>query len=407
MALVLNDRVKETTTSTGTGTINLAGAETGFETFVAGVGNSNTCYYCIAHQSANEFEVGLGTVTDATPDTLARTTIISSSNSDSAVDFSAGTKDVFCTLPASKTVFEDASDNIALGAAPTVSNASGDLTLDVVGDITFDAGGGDILLKDDGTLVGTIGGFSGNNVTIKSEVSDGDVIFQGNDGGSGITALTLDMSDAGSAYFNNMVGIGTTTPGTDGYSFAEDLVIKAGASADDGAGLSIQSNTRRYGVIAFGDSANDNEGEIWYDHQVNSFNMRTANVQRFQLDTSGNATFTGNVTAYGSISDERLKENIKVIENPIEKIKDLKGVTFTYKKDGQKSTGLIAQDLEKVLPEAVYTSETIADEREGEESEEHLAIRYGNTVGLLVEAIKEQQEQIENLTAKVKELEDK
>ena len=59
------------------------------------------------------------------------------------------------------------------------------------------------------------------------------------------------------------------------------------------------------------------------------------------------------------------------------------------------------------MPEAVYTSETIADEREGEESEEHLAIRYGNTVGLLVEAIKEQQEQIETLTAKVKELEDK
>ena len=82
--------------------------------------------------------------------------------------------------------------------------------------------------------------------------------------------------------------------------------------------------------------------------------MRTANVQRFSLDSSGNAIFTGNVTAYGSVSDERLKENIKVIENPIEKIKDLKGVTFTYKKDGQKSTGLIAQDLEKVLPEAVY-----------------------------------------------------
>ena len=102
MALVLNDRVKETTTTTGTGTINLAGAETGFETFVAGIGNSNTCYYTIAHQSADEFEVGLGTVTDASPDTLSRTTIISSSNSDSAVNFSAGTKDVFCTLPASK-----------------------------------------------------------------------------------------------------------------------------------------------------------------------------------------------------------------------------------------------------------------------------------------------------------------
>ena len=68
---------------------------------------------------------------------------------------------------------------------------------------------------------------------------------------------------------------------------------------------------------------------------------------------------------------------------------------------------MIAQDLEKVLPEAVYTSGTISDEINGIEAEEHLAIRYGNTVGLLVEAIKEQQEQIETLTAKVKELEDK
>ena len=71
MAFVLNDRVKETTTTTGTSTVNLAGAETGFESFVAGIGNSNTCYYAIVHQTADEFEVGLGTVTDATPDTLA------------------------------------------------------------------------------------------------------------------------------------------------------------------------------------------------------------------------------------------------------------------------------------------------------------------------------------------------
>tara|TARA_B100000242_G_scaffold39465_1_gene23557 strand:- start:21 stop:1220 length:1200 start_codon:yes stop_codon:yes gene_type:complete len=399
MAFVLNDRVKETTTSTGTGTINLAGAETGFETFVAGVGNSNTCYYCIAHQSANEFEVGLGTVTDATPDTLARTTIISSSNSDSAVNFSAGTKDVFCTLPASKTVFEDASDNIALGAAPTVSNASGDLTLDVVGDITFDAGGGDILLKDDGTLVGTIGGFSGNNVTIKSEVSDGDVIFQGNDGGSGITALTLDMSDAGSAYFNNMVGIGTTTPDTDGYSYAEDLVIKAGASASDGAGLSINSVGRQYGVISFLDSSAF-AGEIFYDHTSDALYFKTAQASRWSLDSSGNMVASGNVTAYGTPSDIKLKEGIEVIDNALDKVKQLKGITYTLKSDGNRLTGLIAQDLEKVLPEAVYTSKTIADEREGEESEEHLAIRYGNTVGLLVEAIKE-------LEARVKELENK
>jgi len=103
MALVLNDRVKGTTTTTGTGAITLAGAVSSFETFAAGVGNSNTTYYAIVHQTANEFEVGLGTL-NGDSSTITRTTVISSSNSDSAVNFSAGTKDVFCTFPASKTM---------------------------------------------------------------------------------------------------------------------------------------------------------------------------------------------------------------------------------------------------------------------------------------------------------------
>ena len=104
MALVINDRVKETSTTTGTGTIDLAGAETGYEGFVAGIGTGNTTYYAIELNSAGEWEVGIGTVTDAAPDTLSRDTIITSSNSDSAVNFSAGTKNVFCTLPAKRTV---------------------------------------------------------------------------------------------------------------------------------------------------------------------------------------------------------------------------------------------------------------------------------------------------------------
>ena len=93
---------------------------------------------------------------------------------------------------------------------------AGDFTLDVGGDITFDAGGGDILFKDDGTLVGTIGGFAGNNVTIKSEVSDGDVIIQGNDGGSSITALTIDMSAYG-----QLLAI-ANTPTNPTFSFGND-----------------------------------------------------------------------------------------------------------------------------------------------------------------------------------------
>jgi len=107
MALVINDRVKETSTTVGTGTFTLAGAVTGFETFSTAIGNTNTTYYAISLQGGSEFEVGLGTVGAGT---LARTTIISSSNSDNAVDFSAGTKDVFCTLPASKAMYLDAND---------------------------------------------------------------------------------------------------------------------------------------------------------------------------------------------------------------------------------------------------------------------------------------------------------
>ena len=101
MAFILNDRVKETTTTTGTGAITLAGAVGGFETFSAGIGGSNTTYYAIKHQTANEFEVGFGTLNGGAS-TLTRTYIINSSNSDAAVDFSAGTKDIFCTMPAAK-----------------------------------------------------------------------------------------------------------------------------------------------------------------------------------------------------------------------------------------------------------------------------------------------------------------
>ena len=136
MALVVNDRVKETSTTTGTGTLSLAGAVTGFETFSSAIGNANTTYYSIVNVNG-EFEVGLGTVSAAA---LARTTIISSSNSDSAVNFSAGTKNVFCTLPASKAVILDASGNIVAnnGVNLTALNAT-QLTSGTVPDARFPA----------------------------------------------------------------------------------------------------------------------------------------------------------------------------------------------------------------------------------------------------------------------------
>ena len=103
-AFAINDRVKQTTTTTGTGTIDLTGTETGFETFVAGIGDGVQTYYAIVHDGTSDFEVGTGTVTDAGTDTLSRQSVISSSNSDALVDFGAGSKTVFCTLPAKKTI---------------------------------------------------------------------------------------------------------------------------------------------------------------------------------------------------------------------------------------------------------------------------------------------------------------
>jgi len=119
MALVLADRVKETTATTGTGTVTLAGAATGYQSFSA-VGNGNTTYYVIAGQGTSEWEVGIGTYTSSGT-TLSRTTILASSNAGSLVSFSSGTKDVFVTYPAGKSVNLDASSYLDLATNPLIN----------------------------------------------------------------------------------------------------------------------------------------------------------------------------------------------------------------------------------------------------------------------------------------------
>ena len=122
MALVLADRVKETTTTTGTGTVTLLGAATGFQSFAV-VGDGNTTFYTIASQTGNEWEVGVGTyATSGT--TLARTTVLSNSSATqpSALNFSAGTKDVFVTYPAGYAV---ASTNVGSSGQLLTSNGTG------------------------------------------------------------------------------------------------------------------------------------------------------------------------------------------------------------------------------------------------------------------------------------------
>ena len=150
MAFVVADRVQETTTSTGTGTITLAGAATGFQSFAA-IGNGNTTFYTIADQTGSNWEVGIGTYTSSGT-TLSRDTVLSSSNSGSLVNFSAGTKNVFVTQPSSRSAYAATVPSngqlligngsgfslatLSAGSGISVSNSSGGIT------ITNTGGGG-------------------------------------------------------------------------------------------------------------------------------------------------------------------------------------------------------------------------------------------------------------------------
>ena len=226
MALVINDRVKETTTTTGTGTVSLGGAVTGFETFAAGIGNSNTTYYCIAHQDQAEFEVGLGTL-DGDSSDLARTTVISSSNSDSAVNFSSGTKDVFCTIPASKMLFEDASDNISMSGNFQAANITA--TTAFVPDASDGAALGtsslefsDLFLAD-----GAVINFGDDQDITLTHTADTGLTTNGTFQATTITATTAFVPDA-----SDGAALGTSALEFSDLFLADGAVINFGADQD-------------------------------------------------------------------------------------------------------------------------------------------------------------------------------
>jgi hypothetical protein len=141
MALVLKDRVKETSTTTGTGTFTLTGASTGFQSFSV-IGDGNKTYYCIVDSAAGAWEVGIGTYTSSGT-TLSRDTVLESSNSGSAVDFAAGSKDVFVTYPAERAV---------IGGNGLIQNSA-----TITQDVTIETGnnaisGGPVIISDGVTV---------------------------------------------------------------------------------------------------------------------------------------------------------------------------------------------------------------------------------------------------------------
>jgi len=154
MALVIKDRVKETTTTTGTGAITLAGAPTNFQTFTSVLSNADTTFYAIIDDTNGEFEVGIGTFASSGT-TLTRTTVLESSNSGSAVNLGSGVKQVFMTYPAEKSVFLDASNQLVINGSAVTSSVSELNIIDggTSATSTTVADADRVVLNDNGTMV--------------------------------------------------------------------------------------------------------------------------------------------------------------------------------------------------------------------------------------------------------------
>jgi len=258
------------------------------------------------------------------------------------------------------------------------------ITLDAGTDITLDAGGGDIFFKDDGTTIATLSNTSSDFV-ITTGVQDKDFIVKGDDNGSPITALTLDMSEAGAATFNSSI---TATSGT----FSGDLILE-GTTADSfettfrggnpSADITITLPTQTGTVVVSNSTAGN-------DVRVDSLGIATD-----ASGTAGEIRATNDITAFFS-SDVALKENIEEIPSALDMVDKIRGVFFDWKDDYIESrggedgyfvrkhdVGLIAQEVEEVLPEIVGTREDGIK-----------AIKYDRLVPLLLQAIKELKDKI-------------
>jgi hypothetical protein len=200
MALVLKDRVKETSVTAGTGTLTLAGASAGFQSFSA-IGNGNTTYYAIVDSAAGTWEVGIGTYTSSGT-TLSRTTVLSSSNSGSLVTFSSNSKDVFVTYPSEKSVYEDASNVVVQQSYGAITATSAALTTGTVS--TTPAANTDIANKQyvDGLV--TQGISYHEPVFVESPNTAGNLNATYNNGSSGVGAT---LTNAGTQVALTVDGI--------------------------------------------------------------------------------------------------------------------------------------------------------------------------------------------------------
>ncbi len=292
MALVLADRVKETTTTTGTGTVTLLGASTGFQSFAV-IGDANTTYYAIVAQSGTEWEVGIGTYT-VSGTTLARTTVLSNSagTQPTALTFSAGTKDVFVTYPAEKSINEDASGNVGIGTtAPTAR-------LDVAGNA--------IISVTDNTnaalRITQLG--TGNALLVEDSTNPDATPFVVNDVGQVIVGYTTALTGSGAVVARSQV-VGTTSAASrQGFVYSATTTA---ASVNEMA-KSASATVGTQAVVASGETL----GTVRFSGSDGTNFIRAAEIEGFVDGTPGTSDMPGRLvfstTADGASSPtERMR----------------------------------------------------------------------------------------------------
>ena len=390
MALKIADRVRETTTTAGTGTVTLLGAVTNFERFSANLSDSDTTYYAIVDNTNGDFEVGLGTYSS---NTLARTTPISSSNSNSAVNFGVGTKDVFITTPASKMAFLNASGSLISSGGTSLMEVANDTSpqlggnLDVNGNDIVTTSNADLELAPNGTgKVVVKGNTNQGAIKLNCEAnSHGQTIIAAPHSESASNTLTL-PSTGGDARIVSTSSTATLTNKTfgDNVSFGDNNITNVGdiaidsispdgtdinvAVSDNSAtAFTIKQSTNNYLVIDTGDGGESVAIGTGVSGTAISIGHTTS-----ETTVNDNLTVTGNLTVSGTTTT--VDSTTINVQNPIITLggdtapgsddnKD-RGVEFRYHTGSAAKVGFFGFDDDTgkftFIPDATNNSEVFS-----------------------------------------------
>ncbi len=296
------------------------------------------------------------------------------------------------------------SGGIELAAGSDISNASGSMTIDVADNLSLDVDGGNIALKDAGTQWGNFAN-NGGDFEIDSNVQDKDIKFNGNDGGSTITAFTLDMSNKGRATFNEYAILGEADDARLYFTASSGYSPRIQSATND---LTIYTNnSERMRINSSGNlflGTTSGLGKFNMDFssvfgKVLKYTGSTATIFPIVFDygssTAGSISITSSATSFNTSSDYRLKENVTYEFDALDRIKKLKPARFNFIADADTTVdGFIAHEVSDIVPEA------ITGEKDGKEMQ---GIDQSKLVPLLTKAIQELSAKVEELEGKISE----